>query len=85
MFLPAALALALSAAPSCVEILSMSDLHGRIAALPRIAAEIAPVRARGPSLLLDAGDSAQGTVEASLSRGDAVVAGLAALGVDAAA
>ncbi len=85
MLLPAALALALSAAPSCVEVLSISDLHGRIAVLPRIAAEIAPVRARGPSLLLDAGDSAQGTVEASLSRGDAVVAGFAALGVDAAA
>ena len=85
MLLPAALALALSAAPSCVEVLSLSDLHGRIAVLPRIAAEIAPVRARGPSLLLDAGDSAQGTVEASLSRGDAVVAGLAALGVNAAA
>jgi 5'-nucleotidase len=54
-------------------------------ALPRLAAGIAPVRARGPSLLLDAGDSAQGTIEASLSEGDAVTAGLSALGVDAAA
>jgi 5'-nucleotidase len=85
MPIAAALALALSAAPSCVEVLSLSDLHGRVAALPAIAAGIAPVRARGPSLLLDAGDSAQGTIEASLSGGDAVVAGLAALGVDAAA
>ena len=85
MLLAASLALSLSASPACVEILSLSDLHGRVDALPRVAAEIAPVRARGPSLLLDAGDSAQGTVEASLSRGDAVVAGLAALGVDAAA
>ncbi len=85
MLLAAALTLALSASPSCVEVLSLSDLHGRIAALPGIAAAVAPVRARGPSLLLDAGDSAQGTLEASLSRGDAVVAGLAALGVDAAA
>lgn len=84
MLLAAALALSISAGP-CVEILSLSDLHGRVAALPRIAAAIAPVRARGPSLLLDAGDSAQGTIEASLSRGDAVVAGLTALGVDAAA
>lgn len=85
MLLTAAVALALLAAPTCVEILSLSDLHGRVDALPRIAAAIAPVRARGPSLLLDAGDSAQGTIEASLSAGDAVTAGLAALGVDGAA
>ncbi len=89
MMLSALLALALAApvpAPAtCVEILSLSDLHGRVAELPRIAVEIAPVRARGPSLLLDAGDSAQGTVESTLSRGDAAVAGLAALGVNAAA
>ena len=52
-----------------MEVLSLSDLHGRVDDLPRIAAEIAPVRARGPSLLLDAGDSAQGTVEASALRG----------------
>ncbi len=85
MLLLVALSLSLSAGPSCVEILSLSDLHGRVSALPRIAAGIAPIRARAPSLLLDAGDSAQGTVEASLSQGDAVVAGLTALGVDAAA
>jgi 5'-nucleotidase len=89
MLLPALVAIALSAPPSapssCVEILSLSDLHGRISELPRIAAQIASVRARGPSLLLDAGDSAQGTVEATLSRGDASSAGLTALGVDAAA
>ena len=85
MLLAAALALALSTPAPCVDVLSLSDLHGRLDALPRIAAEIAPLRARGPSLLLDAGDSAQGTIEASLSTGDAVVAGLAELGVDAAA
>ena len=85
MLLAAALALSLSTGPSCVEVLSLSDLHGRVGALPGLAAQIAPVRARGPSLLLDAGDSAQGTVEASLSAGDAAAAGLAALGVDAAA
>jgi 5'-nucleotidase len=86
MLLSALAAVALAAAPpSCVEVLTLSDLHGHVAALPRIAAEIAPVRARGPSLLLDAGDSAQGTIEGTLSRGDASVAGLAALGVDAAA
>jgi len=91
MMLSSLLALALAlAAPvpaqaTCVEILSLSDLHGHVSRLPRIAVEIAPVRARGPSLLLDAGDSAQGTVEATLSGGDAAVAGLAALGVNAAA
>jgi len=85
MLLAAALALSIASAPTCVEILSISDLHGRLDTLPRIAAEIAPLRARGPALLLDAGDSAQGTIEASLSGGDAVVIGLAALGVDAAA
>lgn len=85
MLLATALALSISAGPSCVEVLSLSDLHGRVDALPRIAAGIAPVRARGPSLLLDAGDAAQGTVEATLSQGDAVVAGLTALGVNAAA
>lgn len=85
MMLSALLALALAGPAPCVEILSLSDLHGRVSELPRIAVEIAPVRARGPSLLLDAGDSAQGTVESTLSRGDAAVAGLTALGVNAAA
>jgi len=85
MVLSALLALALAGPAPCVEILSLSDLHGRVSRLPRIAVEIAPVRARGPSLLLDSGDSAQGTVEATLSGGDAAVAGLAALGVNAAA
>ncbi len=85
MLLATVLALSLSAGASCVEILSLSDLHGRIDALPGIGGAIAPVRARGPALLLDAGDSAQGTLQASLSRGDAVVAGLISLGVNAAA
>jgi 5'-nucleotidase len=79
------LVLALALAAPCVEVLSLSDLHGRVEALPGLAAAIAPVRARGPSLVLDAGDSAQGTLAATLSRGDAAVAGLAALGVNAAA
>ena len=85
MVVSALLSLALAVPAPCVEVLSLSDLHGRVVELPRIATEIAPVRGRGPSLLLDAGDSAQGTVEATLSRGDAAVAGLAALGVNAAA
>src|SRR5512135_19359 len=85
MLVPALVAAALAASTSCVELLTLSDLHGRVAELPRIAVEIAPVRARGPSLLLDAGDSAQGTIEVSLSAGEAASKGLAALGVDAAA
>ena len=81
-------ALALLAAapgPRCVEIAAVSDLHGRVADLPILAARVTEVRARGPTLFLDAGDALQGTVEASLSRGEAVVAGYGALGLDAAA
>jgi 5'-nucleotidase len=85
MTLSAAILVTLAAQAPCLEVLSLSDLHGRIAELPRLAAAIGPVRASGPSLLLDAGDSAQGTVEVTLSRGEAAVAGLAALRVDAAA
>ncbi len=86
MILSAALAL-LAAAPAgrCAEVVAISDLHGRIEALPAVAAEVAALRRRGPTLVLDAGDSLQGTIEASLSRGAAVVAGYAALGLDAAA
>jgi 5'-nucleotidase len=80
---PALLLLALAAPGPCLELLTLTDLHGRVAELPRIAAAIRPVRAGGPSLLLDAGDSLQGTLEASLSLGEAVVAGYGALGVDA--
>ncbi|HET8725587.1 MAG TPA: 5'-nucleotidase C-terminal domain-containing protein [Anaeromyxobacteraceae bacterium] len=83
--LAASLALLLALGAPCVEVLSLSDLHGRVGALPGLAAAVAPVRARGPSLLLDAGDSAQGTLEATLTRGRAAVDGLAALGVNAAA
>jgi len=81
----AALLLALVAAERCVEVLSVADVHGQISHLPRLAARIAEVRARGPSLLLDAGDSLQGTLAARLSEGEAVVAALGAMGVDAAA
>jgi len=85
MLLQAALALAVAAPGRCTEVLALSDLHGRVADLPRVAAALRPVRERGPSLLLDAGDGLQGTLEARLSRGEAVVAAYAALGVDAAA
>ncbi len=86
MLAAAALALALAAPASrCVEIAAISDLHGRVADLPLLAARVAEVRARGPALVLDAGDGLQGTIEAGLSRGEAVVAGYAALGLDAAA
>ena len=73
MLLQATLALALAAPGRCAEVLALSDVHGRVAELPRLAAVLRPVRDRGPSLLLDAGDSLQGTLEAGLSRGRAVV------------
>lgn len=86
MLAAAALALALAAPASrCVEVAAISDLHGRVADLPLLAARVAEVRARGPTLVLDAGDGLQGTIEAGLSRGEAVVAGYAALRLDAAA
>jgi 5'-nucleotidase len=81
----AALALALAAPGRCAEVLALSDVHGRVAELPRLAAALQPVRDRGPSLLLDAGDGLQGTLEARISRGAAVVAAYGAMRVDAAA
>lgn len=85
MLLQVALALALAAPERCAEILAMADVHGRVAELPRLAAALQPVRQAGRSLLLDAGDGLQGTLEAKLSRGEAVVAAYGALGVDASA
>ncbi|HVP66363.1 MAG TPA: 5'-nucleotidase C-terminal domain-containing protein [Anaeromyxobacteraceae bacterium] len=81
----ATLLLALVAAERCVEVLSLADVHGHAAELPRLAARMSPIRAGGPSLLFDAGDSLQGTLAARLSEGEAVVAALGAMGVDAAA
>ncbi len=86
MLAATALALVLATpAPRCVEIAAISDLHGRVADLSRLAARVAEIRAAGPTVVLDAGDGLQGTLEARLSRGEAVVAGYAALGLDAAA
>jgi len=79
------LALALAAPARCVDVFALADVHGQVAKLARLAAVLAPVRSAGPSLLLDAGDGLQGTLSAELSRGEAVVAGFGALGVDAAA
>ncbi|HZZ86064.1 MAG TPA: 5'-nucleotidase C-terminal domain-containing protein [Anaeromyxobacteraceae bacterium] len=80
-----ALALSLAAAPRCVEVVELSDLHGRLDALPRVARAVEELRRRGPTLLLDGGDSMQGTLDSELSQGRAVVAAFGALGVDAAA
>jgi len=81
----ALLALALAGPGRCVEVVAMADVHGHAGDLAALAPAVRLVRARGPSLLLDAGDGLQGTVEASLSRGRVVVAAFAAMGVDAAA
>ncbi len=85
MLVHALLALALVDPGRCVEVVAIADVHGHVRDLAPLAAEVRAVRARGPSLLLDAGDGLQGTVEASLSRGRAVVAALGAMGVDAGA
>ncbi len=86
MLSPLLVALALAAAsPRCAEVIGISDLHGRLDALPEIAARVAELRARGPVVVLDAGDSIQGTLEAYATRGRAVVVGLGRLGIDGAA
>src|SRR6266568_1236346 len=79
------LALSLAAHPRCVEVVELSDLHGRLDALPRVAQAVEELRQRGPTLLLDGGDSMQGTLDSELNEGRAVVAAFGALGVDAAA
>ncbi len=79
------LGLLLSSAPRCVEVLALSDLHGHLAALPEVGARVEALRARGPVLLLDAGDALQGTLEAARGQGAAVVEAYAELGVAAAA
>lgn len=76
--------LALSATPRCVEVLAVSDLHGRAEALPRLAAEVEAARAEGDSLVVAAGDVLFGTLESDLTGGRTVTAGLEALGVSAA-
>ncbi len=86
MLVPSALALLLAAPGArCVEIAAISDLHGRVAEMPVLAAHVAAIRARGPALVLDAGDGLQGTIEALASKGEAIVAGYGAMGLDAAA
>jgi 5'-nucleotidase len=86
MLVSSALAILLAAPGArCVEIAAISDLHGRVAEMPVLAARVAAVRAKGPSLALDAGDGLQGTIEALASKGEAVVAGYGAMGLDAAA
>jgi 2',3'-cyclic-nucleotide 2'-phosphodiesterase (5'-nucleotidase family) len=76
--------LALSATPRCVEVLAISDLHGRAEALPRLAAEVEAARAEGDVLVVAAGDVLFGTLEADITEGRTVAAGLEALGVAAA-
>ncbi len=86
MLVSSALALLLAAPGArCVEIAAISDLHGRIAEMPVLAAHVAAIRAKGPSLVLDAGDGLQGTIEALASKGEAIVAGYGAMRLDAAA
>jgi len=73
--------LLLAADPRCVELLGVSDLHGRLEAIPEIGARAEALRRRGPALLLDAGDSLQGTLEAYLDQGAPVVEAYGLIGV----
>ncbi|HEY7370763.1 MAG TPA: 5'-nucleotidase C-terminal domain-containing protein [Polyangia bacterium] len=73
-----------------ISIVGTNDLHGHVEALPRLGGYIANLRqARertgGGVVLLDAGDMFQGTLEANLTEGAAVVAAYNALKYDAAA
>jgi 5'-nucleotidase len=86
MLLSAALALLLAApGPRCVQIAAMNDVHGRLERLPLLAGRLAQIRREGPTLLLDAGDGMQGTLEVALSRGESLVAAYRAMGLAAAA
>jgi len=67
----------------CVDLLGVSDLHGRLEAIAEIGARAEALRRRGPTLLLDAGDSLQGTLEAYLDQGAPVVEAYGLLGMAA--
>jgi len=73
-----------------ISIVGTNDLHGHIEALPRLGAYVANLRrarARdgGGVVLLDGGDVFQGTLEANMNEGAAVIAAYNALKYDAVA
>jgi 5'-nucleotidase len=70
-------------APRCVEVVGISDVHGRVAKLPLFGGYLAEMRKKGPTILVDAGDAMMGTLESNASKGEAVIAAYAALGVQA--
>lgn len=74
-------------APVELSIVGTSDLHGRVAALPRLGAYVSALRAARPGrvVLVDAGDMFQGTLESDLNEGEAVFAIYRLLGYDAVA
>jgi 2',3'-cyclic-nucleotide 2'-phosphodiesterase (5'-nucleotidase family) len=76
--------------PVTLTILGTNDLHGALDRLPILAGYVANVRAvraadSGATLLLDAGDMFQGTLESNLNEGAAVIAAYGAIGYTAAA
>ncbi len=75
---------ALAAGPRCTDLVAISDLHGHVGALPEIAGRVMALRGRGPVVVVDAGDSMEGTFESDQSQGRAVIEALGALGLDAA-
>jgi len=66
-----------------VSIIGTSDLHGRIAALPRLGGFLSIVRAKRAVVLVDAGDMFQGTLESNLAEGAPVIDAYRTLGYDA--
>jgi len=75
--------------PTILSIVGTSDLHGHLDALPTFSGYLQNLRAirntDGATLLLDAGDMFQGTLESNLSEGEPVVEAYNALGYTAVA
>lgn len=69
-------------APIEISIVGTNDLHGRLGALPLLGGYLNALRAARPGrvVLLDAGDTFQGTLESNLLEGEPVVAAYRRLG-----
>jgi 5'-nucleotidase len=68
--------------PRCFELAGVSDLHGQVEKLPDLGGYLALLRQKGPTVVVDAGDAFQGTLESNRVKGQAVVAAYNQLGFD---
>jgi 5'-nucleotidase len=79
----------LPAAEKTLSLIATTDLHGHVEALPLLAGYVSRVRrirqADGGTLLLDAGDYLQGTLESNQEEGRVVVSAYRQMGYDAVA